>query len=176
MLPKSINKILKNPYVLYALTIYTFRTLYRLMQERKYNRLILFSATGLITACFSKNPGLSLIFSISALWAFNYYKIVREPFEEKFNNMEAMLGEMEDIMAGNAKKGGTKMLDVLSTTKNMSSDELKSKILKLLNMGTNSSAKNDLRVKLSGDLQGRMKQVNASLDKMSKIGNNGQMI
>lgn len=175
MIPKQINNISKNKYVLYAFTIYAIMMLYKLNRERKYNRIILFCVSGLITAYFSKNILLSLVLAICAVCAFNYYRSTYEPFIDKLDDMDAMLTELESIMNTNQQEGGKDLLNMMSETdKNISSDDFKKKIFTLLDGGTQSKAKDDLRVKYQSYLQDKMENINESLDKMKKIGDNGK--
>lgn len=167
MIPKPINKILKHEFVLYALTVYTFRVVYRLIQEKKYNRLIVFSATGLITTCFSNNYGAIMILCSCVLWAFNYYKLTYEPFSAQLNNMDDMLNELENIMGDNttdvkSMTDGKKMLDILTIDNKISDPDFKKTIMGLLDSGPPSSTK--------ADLHANIERLNEGLDKMNKIG------
>lgn len=168
MIPKSINNILKSNYVLWAFTIYVVLILRKLNQERKYTRIIVFCVAGLFTAYFSKNIVLSLIASICAVWAFNYYRITYEPFMDKLDHMEDLLNDLEGGF-GTQTEGGSKILDLLSMHKNLNTDEFKQDMFKALEMGTESAEKDKLRKILSKDLKEQLSEVTEGLDKIKDL-------
>lgn len=168
MIPKSINNILKSNFVLWAFTIYVVLILHKLNQERKYTRIIVFCVAGLFTAYFSKNVVLSLIVSICAVWAFNYYRITYEPFLDKLDHMENILDDLESGF-GNKSEGGSKILDLLATHKNLNTDEFKQDIFNVLDMGTESAEKDKLRKILSKDLKEQLSEVSEGLDKIKDL-------
>ena len=89
-------------------------------------------------------------------------------FLDKLDHMENILDDLESGF-GNKSEGGSKILDLLATHKNLNTDEFKQDIFNVLDMGTESAEKDKLRKILSKDLKEQLSEVSEGLDKIKDL-------